>query len=193
MGGGEELAPCRGGSLHPAPCRAARRKNRHPWPTAVVFHQNRRCLAVGPFRFNWPHRSPAMERSCPSTLRRPTRVSQSAGPELIKSMVLPLSTGTRTPATSAPSLVIRRRESSTKFQIYLASIYINKPIELEKIPGIEDMANIMKKHENGEKLTRDERKRFSELKQALRNQSDKIMKQIAANQPNVKKGEYANK
>ena len=51
----------------------------------------------------------------------------------------------------------------------------------------------MKKRENGEKLTRDERKRFSELKQALRNQSDKIMKQIAANQPNVKKGEYANK
>jgi hypothetical protein len=73
------------------------------------------------------------------------------------------------------------------------SIYINKPIELKKIPGIEDMANIMKKHENGEKLTREERKRFSELKKALQNQSDKIMKQLAANQPNVKKGEYANK
>ena len=71
------------------------------------------------------------------------------------------------------------------------SIYINKPIELKKIPGIEDMANIMKKHENGEKLTREERKRFSELKKALQNQSDKIMKQLAANQPNVKKGEYA--
>jgi len=73
------------------------------------------------------------------------------------------------------------------------SIYISKPIELEKIPGIEDMANIMKKRENGEKLTREERKRFSEVKKALQNQSDKIMKQIAANQPNMKKGEYADK
>src|SRR6266487_3134553 len=69
---------------------------------------------------NWPHRSPAMEMPCPSTLRRPTRILPSAGRESTESMALPLSTGTRTPPTSARSLVIQRRESRTKFQICLA-------------------------------------------------------------------------
>ena len=39
MGGGEKLSPRQGSELHPALCRAVRRKDRHPWPAAVVSTQ----------------------------------------------------------------------------------------------------------------------------------------------------------
>jgi hypothetical protein len=71
-----------------------------------------------------------------------------------------------------------------------ASVYIEKPFELEKISGIEDFKTILGKRKRGEKLTKDERLRFSELKTALEKRSDQIMQALASDLPEKKRGEY---
>ena len=71
-----------------------------------------------------------------------------------------------------------------------ASVYIQKPIELEKINGIEDFEKILGKRKRGEKLTKEERLRFSELKMALEKRSDRIMQALASDLPEKKRGEY---
>jgi hypothetical protein len=71
-----------------------------------------------------------------------------------------------------------------------ASVYIEKPIELEKINGIEDFKKILGKRKRGEKLTTEERLRFAELKMALEKRSDQIMKALASDLPEKKRGEY---
>lgn len=72
----------------------------------------------------------------------------------------------------------------------VASVYINEPIELEKIPGLEELSQITDKRKEGKILNHDERNRFSELKKLLENQSDSIMNALSANLPNPKKGKY---
>ena len=72
----------------------------------------------------------------------------------------------------------------------VADIYINEPIELEKISGIKDLSDIMHKHEKGVRLTPLERQRFSELKATLQSQSDSIMERLAASLPEEKRGGY---
>lgn len=74
----------------------------------------------------------------------------------------------------------------------VANVYINNPIELQEIPGINDLSEIMNKRKEGQSLTTEDRKRFSELKQALENQSDIIMQSLASQLPDDKKGEYKN-
>jgi hypothetical protein len=71
-----------------------------------------------------------------------------------------------------------------------ASVYIQKPIELEKINGIEDFEKILGKRKRGEKLTKKDRLRFSELKTALEKRSDQIMQALASDLPEKKRGEY---
>jgi hypothetical protein len=71
-----------------------------------------------------------------------------------------------------------------------ASVYIQKPIELETINGIEDFERILGKRQRGEKLTKKERLRFSELKTALEKRSDQIMQALASDLPEKKRGKY---
>jgi hypothetical protein len=71
-----------------------------------------------------------------------------------------------------------------------ASVYIQKPIELETINGIEDFERILGKRRRGEKLTKKERLRFSELKTALEKRSDQIMQALASGLPEKKRGKY---
>lgn len=72
-----------------------------------------------------------------------------------------------------------------------ANINIGAPMEIKKIIGIGDLADIMNKRDHGETLTHQERKRFSELKKALEVQSDAIMEKLASPLPEKKKGAYA--
>jgi hypothetical protein len=60
-----------------------------------------------------------------------------------------------------------------------ASVSIGKPFKLEKIDGIERIANIMKKRRDGEKLSEEEIKEFSRLTNALREQSQAVIKQLS--------------
>lgn len=71
-----------------------------------------------------------------------------------------------------------------------ASVYIQKPIELEKINGVEDFERILGKRKRGERLTKKERLRFSELKTALEKRSGQIMHALALDLPEKKRGEY---
>ena len=71
-----------------------------------------------------------------------------------------------------------------------ATVYIQEPIELEKINGIEDFEKILRKRKRAEKLTKEERFRFSELKTALEKRSDQIMQALASDLPKKKRGEY---
>ncbi|MBI5004856.1 MAG: hypothetical protein HZC04_01560 [Candidatus Lloydbacteria bacterium] len=72
----------------------------------------------------------------------------------------------------------------------IVNVYISEPMELNKIPGIEDLSKMVHKREAGERLTPEERERFSELKKSLQAQSDAIMEKLAASLPEEKKGEY---
>jgi hypothetical protein len=75
----------------------------------------------------------------------------------------------------------------------VANVFIGEPIELQKIPGIEDLSKIMHKRESGERITPEELKRFSELKELLQTQSNIVMEKLAENLPEEKRGEYKTK
>ncbi len=70
-------------------------------------------------------------------------------------------------------------------------VFIGEPMELPRIEGIEDYAKILKKKEqSGGELDPVESEKLAALQDALRSQSDSIMKSIAEMLPFEKRGEY---
>lgn len=72
-----------------------------------------------------------------------------------------------------------------------AEVVIGSAISPEHIAGIQDFKAIMDKRKRKEKLSSDEIARFSELSDALKEQSASIMKTLAAMIPEEKRGYYA--
>jgi len=60
-----------------------------------------------------------------------------------------------------------------------AKVSIGQPFELEKIQGLEELGQIMAKRQSGEKLTKENLQRFSELKKSLKEQSEILLQHIA--------------
>ena len=60
-----------------------------------------------------------------------------------------------------------------------ADIVIGEPLKLEKIEGIENLSSIMKRRKDGNKLTDEEVKEFSRIVNALREQSQVVMKHLS--------------
>ncbi len=71
-----------------------------------------------------------------------------------------------------------------------ASVTIGEPFELTKIEGSEDLASIIGKMHAGERLTREQINRLTELRKKLKEQSDKIMQRVADLVPEEKRGIY---
>lgn len=65
---------------------------------------------------------------------------------------------------------------------------IGEPMELEKIEGIEFIAEAMTKRKSGERLSKEELEKFRNVIVQLKNQSGEIMKSIAKMLPEDKRG-----
>jgi hypothetical protein len=71
-----------------------------------------------------------------------------------------------------------------------ARVEIGQPIELNKIPGIEELGLLMEKRKGGVILDKTERERFSKLTDSLREHSQFVTARIAEMVPNEKRGSY---
>jgi 1-acyl-sn-glycerol-3-phosphate acyltransferase len=60
-----------------------------------------------------------------------------------------------------------------------AEVHIGAPFEVQKIEGIEEFTAILEKRKSGEKLTKEDLQRFSELKKLLKDQSEQVLKRLA--------------
>lgn len=67
-------------------------------------------------------------------------------------------------------------------------VIIGKPLELDKIDGLEAFNEIFKKRKRGEKLTIEERHKFSQFKEKLQSQSSDLIKRLADLLPKEKRG-----
>ncbi|OHA18810.1 MAG: hypothetical protein A2664_04880 [Candidatus Taylorbacteria bacterium RIFCSPHIGHO2_01_FULL_46_22b] len=70
-------------------------------------------------------------------------------------------------------------------------VLIGKPIELTSIKGIGEYQEIFDKRRNGEKLSAEEVARFKQLSSSLREQSEILMRSLAALLPDEKRGSYS--
>src|SRR3989344_7493077 len=70
-------------------------------------------------------------------------------------------------------------------------VFVGKPLEIQPVEGMEELADIAQRAKNGQSPTSEELELFSGLKKKLREQSDLIMRALAEPLPESKRGPYA--
>ncbi len=70
------------------------------------------------------------------------------------------------------------------------NVVVGSPIELEKIEGIDEFAEFLRKRASGEEATDEEKERFKEIKTKLQDESGQIVDAIADLLPEEKRGHW---
>lgn len=86
-----------------------------------------------------------------------------------------------------PAIMMRKKETKRKAD---ARIIIGKPLELPRIENISDFRRLLDKRTSGEEITDADSNRFRELTNALRGQSETLMRTLAQMLPEDKRGPY---